>query len=414
MERKLSMESGPKEQVHVFPERPSLTAFEPISHGEASEAYCHARGIALKAHSLAKPEPDIGYRYVLQNPVGTGGQRAIIGLETRGCSYATSNGPCAICGHAFSCLWDADCPPSRTLSVFEHSLAEVAKHRPATICIYTSGSFLDPLEVVPETRLHILRTLASLPWLRSVCIESLPQFVTGLRARELRQTVPDKDITVGVGIDCSTETLRTLCTFKAIPDQSYAQAARACVSNGLHPRAYVVVKPPFLDEGEAIWEGAYAAHRAFEMGFRTVSFEPVAIQRGTVQQLLHDAGLYQQPTIWTVAQCIALLKAKWRKRLRGSDVLVGGEVFTPLPESSYPRCPTCETSVRRFLLSSGIDIHLENRDSPKCLTPCIGKPRIIPRPPTLSRLTERIRRFRGGVLDSVPAEFSYATQESQS
>jgi uncharacterized Fe-S cluster-containing MiaB family protein len=65
--------------------------------------------------------------------------------------------------------------------------------------------------------------------------------------------------------------------------------------SGMDVGTYVVVKPPFLTEREAIEEASQTAEFAFDVNSGSVFLEPLAMQRYTLQDWLRQRAVFRQP-----------------------------------------------------------------------------------------------------------------------
>ena len=364
----------------------------PYKFSKVSEVLQHVREIASLSRTNMDREPFHTVRHKIVSDRFGRARRGIIALSTRGCSYARRFGACSICGHSLSCIWDSDMSEEYTLSLFEKSLARLRVHLPSTVGVYCSGSFCDELEVSKRVRLMILNMLAMEDWIGTIIFESLPQFLSQEVVEEVAEQLHGKKVMIGVGLDCSSEVLRSILTLKEIEDSSYKIAAKNCRDVEIDPVAYVVVKPPFLTEGESIWEAGQAIHKAAELGYAHVSLEPIALQHGTVQSFLWSKKLYNRPTIWTVLKSILFWRREYPFEYKYLNLKIGGEVFTPLPYSTFARCCSCESKILPVLQTLGIN--LEGDPSLKETDDCCIEDNSLVSEPVIERLSERVRRIK--------------------
>jgi radical SAM enzyme (TIGR01210 family) len=277
--------------------------------------------------------------------------RGIIGIPTRGCSYARTDwAGCSVCGHNASTLWDPNIKHESIMTDVQQSLIALSKQRPPVVCLYTSGSFLDETELPAETRSSILREVTALGWISSVVIESLPQFITSDRLDNLTREFPTLSFSIGIGLDSVNDFIRYFCFQRHIHLDVYSRALRECNKRGINTTAYIVHKPPFLSLEESISDTAESIIGAINLGFSFVSVEPVAIQAGTLQNFLLSHSLYEPATISSVVSSLAYREDSLMKTPDISRRLkLGGQVFTPLPESTIRGCKACLNSIsQRF------------------------------------------------------------------
>jgi len=274
--------------------------------------------------------------------------RAIIGIPSRGCSHAACSwGGCSICGHVSSDLWRDDITEAGILADFRASLEAVKRASPSVLCIYTSGSLLDPKELPVGVRNAILAEVATCQSISLVALESLPQYMTSSALDELCCYLDHKQIRIGIGFDTSQEWQRNILYQRPIPNSAYTDALSQCVGRGIETMAYCVLGHPLLPPEVSRWDTAHSIRDALALGFDSVSIETVAVQPSTLQSALHRAGRYTIPTPWdvlSVLNAIPLEPIKFASRL-----FLGGQVFTPIPCHSMTWCPSCSAQIRSLV-----------------------------------------------------------------
>ncbi len=314
------------------------------------------------------------------------GLRAVIGIPTRGCSYARSVwGGCSVCGHVASTLWDDQITSAAMLEDFTKSLSEVAMFRPPILCLYTSGSFLDDTEIDRDTRARVLQRVATFGWVKEIFLESLPQFVTEEALRLLRSVLPCVKFTIGMGLDSSHDYVRRVCFQRHISDAAYLQAVHHCRNHNVDTTAYLVHKHPFLTLAEAVSDTAQSILDAVGMGFTSISIEPVALQSGTLQNHLAKRNLFEVPSVWSVASAVSLASQRLNDKFLLSRVYLGGQVFTPLPDSSLRACQDCVSNIlhempqlpRSFFDGLPMTIHSVHCGASRVIDPLPVDPAIV-------------------------------------
>ena len=293
--------------------------------------------------SLAHKQDD-GFRHwaIYEDSLaGTIQSRAVIGVPTRGCSFAMNKSKgCSVCGHACSSLWSPTVDMEDAYADFLSSFHALEPMHPPVLSIYTSGSFLDTRELPKRLRNLILSKVAEANWVRQIYFESLPQFVDEATLSEIQSIVGDRDISIGMGLDSADEQVRHMCFLRRIPTTLFRNAVLLCKRFGINTVAYIVHMPPFLSEEESVFDTANSIKNALAMHFDKVSIEPTALQTGSLQTLLARVGLYTPPTFWSVVSAIEAARELIGGELE-STINLGGQVFTPLPESVLTACKHC-------------------------------------------------------------------------
>ena len=73
--------------------------------------------------------------------------------------------------------------------------------------------------------------------------------------------------------------------------------------NGATVRTYLLIKPPFLTEREAI-EDAVSSARIAAQYSDVISFNPLNVQRGTLVERLWNRAEYRAPWLWSVTEVL--------------------------------------------------------------------------------------------------------------
>ena len=229
--------------------------------------------------------------------------RVIIGLRTKGCSWARSqSGGCTHCKIPFSEI----CSPDSN-NIFGQFIEDFSKYdfkEYPVLCLYTPGSFFDDDEISPFLRMQILEVISKEESIKRLSIESRPDFISERKIAIIREILPDIEIEVGLGLDSANEIVRNIFINKGFQFESYLEACEILNRFGIVVVTYILIKPPFLTESEAIIDGIRSAKKSFESGSSIVSFEPMSIQEGTTVYQLYKNGLYHPPWLWSVIEIV--------------------------------------------------------------------------------------------------------------
>lgn len=271
------------------------------------------------------------------------GGRVIIGLRTKGCSWA--RGPSGGCTHCAI--------PSSELCSVSHSnivsefLEDFLKYNFVDypiLCLYTPGSFFDDDEISPELRIQILEIISKDKSIKRLAVESRPDYITEEKIGKVREILPNMEIEVGLGLDSADDRIRNLLIKKGLSFESYVKACDILNRFEITRVTYVLVKPPFLTESEAIIDAIRSTKKAFESGSSIVSFEPMSVQKDTVVYQLYSDGLYRPPWLWSVIEIVNEVDALGETR-------IGQFVYPPSVQyaSNCDKC-TLETlqKIREF------------------------------------------------------------------
>ncbi|MFP4625286.1 MAG: archaeosine biosynthesis radical SAM protein RaSEA [Natronomonas sp.] len=224
-------------------------------------------------------------------------------LNTGGCRWARAGG-CTMCGYVAESVEGGTVSPenlSRQIEVALEHERERADDPAELVKIYTSGSFLDEREVPAETREEIARTFADRD---RIVLESLPDFVDPEKLRPFTDRGIETD--VAIGLETATDRIRHDAVNKYFDFADFEAACDRAVEAGAGVKAYLLLKPPFLSESEAVADMERSVRNCAAVeGCHTVSMNPTNVQRHTMVEALYHDGGYRPPWLWSVAEVLA-------------------------------------------------------------------------------------------------------------
>ena len=218
----------------------------------------------------------------------------VIIFRTRGCYWARASG-CSMCGYV------NDVAREVSVTDLEHQLDAVLKKHAGQpmVKVYTSGNFFDDHEVAPEVRDIILRELGDR--CDKVVVETLSHL---LRREPLERAMTFVDeLEVAFGLESTDERVLRYSVNKVWGLKEHARAAAVCHTAGATVKTYLLLKPPFLSESEAIEDAVRSGHEA-DPHSDTISFNPVNVQSRTLVDRLFRRGEYRPPWLWSVVEVL--------------------------------------------------------------------------------------------------------------
>jgi len=221
-------------------------------------------------------------------------------LNTGGCRWARAGG-CTMCGYVAESVDGGSVPHAALMDQIEVCLEherENATEPASLIKIYTSGSFLDEREVGAESRRAIAETFGDR---ERIVLESLPDFVDREKLEDFTQYGLETDI--AIGLETATDRVRRDCVNKYFDFADFeAACADAAAIENAGVKAYLLMKPPFLTEPEALEDMVSSVQRCLAVpGCHTVSMNPCNVQRYTMVDELFFRDGYRPPWLWSVA-----------------------------------------------------------------------------------------------------------------
>ena len=249
-----------------------------------------------------------------------------ITLTPTGCQWASTGG-CTMCGEYEGSTKDEIVPAEFHIAQFASAVSKyVSKYEPSWIRIYQEGNYANPQEIEGSAQSTILRLASLIRGVRRISIESMAKY---LHKREIVQELSQSvargvELEIGIGFEGENDVVRNICINKGESISDFRRAVALLRDIGIRSLAYIVLKPPFLSEGEAVEEAIATIRLANEIGFDAISLEPLSIHKYTLVHALHLEGLYQLPWLWSVVKV-----AKSAQDIK--DFRIGGVGFYPRP-----------------------------------------------------------------------------------
>jgi hypothetical protein len=226
-------------------------------------------------------------------------------LATVGCSHARGpHGGCTMCSYLLDGAAE-QISSSNIVKQFRKAMSRLEhKEPPLSVKIYTSGSFLDTEEIPQDARVKILDIISDDDRVQEVVIETRPEFIQLSTLEEIKTKLGERTIEIAIGLESSSDVIREVYINKGFTFQDFKTAVDLVLSVGLDIRSYVLIKPPFLTEKQALLDGIQSIKDAADLGSNTVSVNPVAVQKDTVVERLWYRRDYRPPWLWTVSEVL--------------------------------------------------------------------------------------------------------------
>lgn len=232
-------------------------------------------------------------------------QSTVVIFRTRGCSWFNFSS-CSMCGY-FNDVSSKVQPENlfRQIDGMASSLdgSKVLK-------VFTSGSFLDPVEVPLEVRDYFYSSIEGK--VEKVLVESRTEYITEKNLGGLSgYNVPTR---IAIGLESADDYIMKYSVNKGSSFRKFMDSVSALRRMNIELRTYLLLKPPFISERSAI-EDILKSIKAVAPYSEDISVNPMNIQRNTMVEKLWKAGLYRPPRLWSLAEILL------RSRNSGSTVL---------------------------------------------------------------------------------------------
>jgi archaeosine synthase beta-subunit len=218
-------------------------------------------------------------------------------LRTKGCHWWWSSG-CTFCGY-FNDTRD-DVTSEDLHSQWEFSLAKFDDlDTMGMIKVYTSGSLLEDREIPVDFQERVLKD----------CHEMGKELVVESRTEQMSEeklawaTKINPKFSVAIGLEAYDDEVLRFHVNKGFSIKSWDRAVENLQKFGLRVKTYLMFKPPFMSEGDAVVHTAKWIRDVAERSDE-ISVNPMNIQRGTVIDRLYRANEYRPPWLWSLIHLI--------------------------------------------------------------------------------------------------------------
>ena len=269
------------------------------------DATSKSRGVSVTKRRAKDPNKPAA-AWSIQARIGTETGTALsIVLSTEGCAHARgSEGGCTMCSYL---LDGTSTNPSADefVNQFLDAMKKVENtSSPISVKIYTSGSFLDTDEIPIDARNRILTEIANDERIEEVVLESRPEYVQDSILEEVRSLLGNRSIELAMGLESSSDQIRSLCINKNFDFVDFKEAVDLGKKYKIGTRAYVLLKPPFLTERDALLDAQKTISDAIDAGVSTISLNPVNVQSNTLVEYLWKKQRYRPPWLWSVVDVL--------------------------------------------------------------------------------------------------------------
>jgi len=212
-------------------------------------------------------------------------------LRTVGCRWNR----CTMCGYASE---GAPAAVDDLVAQFKRAMQR-SSSEVQMVKIYTSGSFLDPLEMPKKARDEILQRLEASD-IKRLVIESRPEYID---AERVEVCLSRLDTEFAIGLETSNDLIRQHIIRKGFGFADFVAASEVIHGQGGRVKAYILQKPPLLSEGEALRDAMASTRMARDFA-DVLSLNLCNVQRNTQVERMWERGEYRPPWLWSALEVL--------------------------------------------------------------------------------------------------------------
>ncbi|WP_393970814.1 archaeosine biosynthesis radical SAM protein RaSEA [Oxyplasma meridianum] len=219
---------------------------------------------------------------------------SVVIFRTKGCSWYNFSS-CSMCGYfndVSSSIKEED-----LYKQVDYAFRSLGETR--ILKVFTSGSFLDPLEVPIGVRDYFMEKAEAN--LDKLLVESRTEYINARNLSGIKNY--GVDIRIAIGLESSNDTIVRESINKGSTFAKFVESARVLKDLGLELRTYLLLKPPFVSEKASV-EDMIRSIKDVSNLTDDVSINPMNIQKNTMVEKLWKKGLYRPPRLWSIARIL--------------------------------------------------------------------------------------------------------------
>lgn len=265
---------------------------------------------------------------------------------TTGCSWFRRTGGCFMCS-----LSVGGCHPSASgdnvLAQLQFALDRIELERFDAVGIYPFSSF-DEQELPADLRREVYRRLRGLPNSMYILFESRPEFINEEVLSVLTRELPEKQVVIYMGVETQDDFVRKYCLNKGFSWSAFAGSVELIHRYGARAGAFLLLKPPFLSEYEALQEATLSTRRCLQVGVDTIDLRCVEVAQHSLTDILYELGEYSPAWHWTLFEVVSALSPT-----EIAKVTVSGPSKTDLTSPNvvppFSMCPHCSDHIEKII-----------------------------------------------------------------
>ena len=132
-----------------------------------------------------------------------------------------------------------------------------------------------------------------------------------------------KKLEISIGLETSNDFIREHSINKGFTFTDYNKAVKTLKKYKFNLKTYVLVKPPFLTEKEAIEDCKNTITKVRNLS-DTISLNPTNVQRNTVVEYLWKRSQFRPPWLWSIVEILKKSKINDKRKAIKCDIAGGG------------------------------------------------------------------------------------------
>ncbi len=216
-------------------------------------------------------------------------------------------------------------------------IGQISIYKLKHIKIYMNGSFFCDQELDFHNRYLLLSRLQQQCNVNSFTVESRFDCIDKKKLYDLVQSLPQIKLDIALGLESTNDKILKYAINKGTSFSQFKKVYRE-IKDIVNIKVYLLFKPPFLTELEAIEDMVSSIRDLINIGVSRITITPLSVQNQTLTKFLLEEHLYRPLWLWSIIELNTRIK---RMNLKNTNIKIAGFQHLPVPVSTPFNCEKC-------------------------------------------------------------------------
>jgi len=241
-------------------------------------------------------------------------RRLIIFLRSTGCEWVEKTGGCTMCGFYCATSRGREVSADEYIAQFEYVMDTVDLGDYPIVSIYNDGNIFNEREMPVAAIEKICSYINEYKNIKKVVVESRIDYSPDEHVARMKKALNGRQLEVAFGFESANPQVMNLCINKGFSANNFEVFHSRMQGMGVLTKPLLLVKPPFLTEGEAIDDILQTISYCVSHGIDYVDLEVTTVEKNTVVHELWKNGLYRPPWLWTLVDLLQQCRERFGDR----------------------------------------------------------------------------------------------------
>ena len=200
------------------------------------------------------------------------------------------------------------------IAQFEHVMDAVDLGDYPIVSIYNDGNIFNEREMPVAAIEKICSYIDGYKNIRKVVVESRIDYSPDEHVAKMKKALNGRQLEVAFGFESANARVMNLCINKGFSANNFDVFHSRMRGMGVLTKPLLLVKPPFLTEGEAIDDILQTISYCVSRGIDYVDLEVTTVEKNTVVHELWKNNLYRPPWLWTLVELLQQCREQFGNR----------------------------------------------------------------------------------------------------